>query len=64
MPRLNGRRLVEHMRQAKPATKILVMSGYADDEKVRRGFLESESYLQKPFSLQVLSAKVRALLQP
>lgn len=64
MPRLNGRRVVEYMRRSRPAVKILVMSGYADDEKVRMGFLESESYLQKPFSLQILSAKVRALLDP
>jgi len=64
MPRMNGRRLVEHMRKARPAMKILVMSGYADDEKVRMGFLELESFVQKPFSFQALSAKVYALLHP
>jgi two-component system, cell cycle sensor histidine kinase and response regulator CckA len=64
MPRMNGRRLVEHMREARPAMKILVMSGYADDEKVRMGFLESELFVQKPFSLQVLNARVRELLHP
>jgi FixJ family two-component response regulator len=43
--------------------KILYMSGYTDDAIVRHGVLEPGThFLQKPFSLQALADKVRAVL--
>jgi two-component system cell cycle sensor histidine kinase/response regulator CckA len=60
MPRFNGLRLVEHVRESMPDTKILVISGYANDEEMR--MVDPESFLQKPFSLNTLGLKVRGLL--
>jgi two-component system cell cycle sensor histidine kinase/response regulator CckA len=60
MPRLSGLRLVEHVRETMPSTKILVISGYANDDKIR--MVEAESFLQKPFSLNTLGLKVHGLL--
>jgi two-component system, cell cycle sensor histidine kinase and response regulator CckA len=63
MPNFSGRLLIEHVRKTRPATSVLVISGYADDAVIRHGiFLETTSFLQKPFSFQVLGAKIRTLL--
>ncbi|HLJ90577.1 MAG TPA: response regulator [Candidatus Angelobacter sp.] len=63
MPKVNGRGLVDHVRKTRPETSILVISGYADDAVIRHGiFLETTCFLQKPFTFQVLGAKIRTLL--
>jgi PAS domain S-box-containing protein len=63
MPKVSGRSLIEHVRKTRPATNVLVISGYADDAVIRSGiYLETTCFLQKPFSFQVLGAKIRSLL--
>ena len=65
MPKVNGRGVVDHMRKTRPESSILVISGYADDAIIRHGiFLETTCFLQKPFTFQMLGAKIRALLDP
>jgi hypothetical protein len=42
---------------------VLFMSGYTDDEIVRRGLLDAEQpFLQKPFSPEALGEHVARLL--
>jgi PAS domain S-box-containing protein len=62
MPKMSGRLLVDYMRNSHPETAVLVISGYADDETLRRGIIKTALFLQKPFTLQMLGAKVRELL--
>jgi len=63
MPKTNGRGLLDHIRKTRPETKVLVISGYADDAVIRHGiFLESTYFLQKPFTFQLLGSKIRKLL--
>ncbi|HEU4748729.1 MAG TPA: PAS domain S-box protein [Gemmatimonadaceae bacterium] len=63
MPGLNGRGLVEKLAGIRPKIKSLYMSGYTDDDIVRRGFVEpSRSFLQKPFTSEVLIQTVRKVL--
>jgi YesN/AraC family two-component response regulator len=63
MPNFSGRLLIEHVRKTRPSTSVLVISGYADDAVIRHGiFLETTSFLQKPFTFSVLGAKIRTLL--
>jgi two-component system cell cycle sensor histidine kinase/response regulator CckA len=41
----------------------LLMSGYTDDDVLRRGVLHGETaFLQKPFTPEQLARKVRAML--
>jgi CheY-like chemotaxis protein len=63
MPEMNGRDLAQRIGTARPATKVLFMSGYTDDAVVRHGILrDGIAYLQKPFTPRSLAKKVRAVL--
>jgi len=63
MPGMNGRGLVERLSGIRPRIKSLYMSGYTDDDIIRRGFIEpSRSFLQKPFTSDALLQTVRKVL--
>jgi two-component system cell cycle sensor histidine kinase/response regulator CckA len=63
MPRMNGRELAVRLREDRPKLPVLFISGYTDDEMVRRGLIDANNpFLSKPFTPEVLAAKVRLLL--
>ncbi len=63
VPKLSGRGLVEHVRKTRPATNVLMISGYANDAVRKYGIsLEPSCFLQKPFTFQALSEKIRGIL--
>jgi PAS domain S-box-containing protein len=63
MPGMDGRHLAERIVSTHPTTKILFMSGYTDDEILRRGVSGHQvAFLQKPFSPDALRRKVRETL--
>jgi CheY-like chemotaxis protein len=63
MPILNGRELGERLAAERPRLRVLFMSGYTDDDVVRRGLLEPGApFLQKPFTPGDLARKVREVL--
>jgi CheY-like chemotaxis protein len=63
MPEVGGPELARRLRTMRTDLKVLFMSGYADEAVVQQGVLEPGSaYLQKPFTLNVLSAKLREVL--
>ncbi len=63
MPGMGGRELVKQLAQTRPETKVLYLSGYTEDAIVSEGSIESgTAFLQKPFTLQNLSRKVREIL--
>jgi PAS domain S-box-containing protein len=63
MPGMNGRGLVERLAGIRPTMKSLYMSGYTDDDIIRRGFIEpTKSFLQKPFTSEALLQTVRKVL--
>ena len=63
MPVLNGRELSERLAVDRPEIRVLFMSGYTDDDIVRRGLLQPGApFLQKPFVAADLSRKVRDVL--
>ncbi len=63
MPGMNGRQLSELLRARRPGLRCLFMSGYPADVLAPHGVLETGvALLQKPFSIQSLSEKVRELL--
>jgi len=62
MPGMGGREMAKRLAQTHPETKILFLSGYTEDAVISDGGPESAAFLQKPFTLQHLSRKVRELL--
>jgi two-component system cell cycle sensor histidine kinase/response regulator CckA len=63
MPGMGGRELVKQLSQTRPETHVLYLSGYTEDAIVSEGTIESgTAFLQKPFTLQNLSRKVREVL--
>jgi len=57
---MSGPQFVEELRRVRPTVRVLFVSGYTDDEVVRRGVLEGETaFLQKPFTPDQLLEKVR-----
>ncbi len=63
MPGMNGRAVAECLRRERPDLRVLYMTGYTDDEIVRRGLKdESVALIQKPFAPDELTRRVRELL--
>jgi CheY-like chemotaxis protein len=63
MPGMSGRELVQALHQIRPGLKAVYMSGYTEDEIVRRGLHDpSVALLHKPFTADVLVDKVRSVL--
>ena len=63
MPKMNGRPLVEKLLETRKGMKVLFMSGYTDDEVMRRGVIDgSTAFLQKPFTPAQLAKKIREVL--
>lgn len=63
MPGMNGRELARQVLQRRTGTKVLFLSGYADDAVARHGVLEpGTAFMQKPFTPTALARRVREVL--
>jgi two-component system, cell cycle sensor histidine kinase and response regulator CckA len=63
MPNVGGRELAKRLSQTRPRIKVLFMSGYPDHATWTSELLDdTDAVLQKPFSLDTLAQRVRALL--
>lgn len=64
LPGINGRQLAEIARQHRPDLHVLFITGYAPNAQVRGEFLgPGMDMLAKPFSIDMLGAKVRQLIE-
>jgi CheY-like chemotaxis protein len=63
MPELGGTELAARLRRMYPELAFLFMSGYTEDELVRRGVADGQMLLlEKPFSPATLKRRVREAL--
>jgi two-component system cell cycle sensor histidine kinase/response regulator CckA len=63
MPGMSGGGLGERLALERPGLPILFISGFADEDVIRRGLLEAgRPFLQKPFAPVDLARKVREVL--
>jgi two-component system cell cycle sensor histidine kinase/response regulator CckA len=64
MPTMGGREMAERLRELRPESRLLFVSGFTDDEMVRQGVIVAGSaYLQKPFSPASLVTKIGEMLR-
>jgi two-component system cell cycle sensor histidine kinase/response regulator CckA len=64
MPGMNGHEVAKRLLSFHPETKVLYMSGYTDDAIVLHGVLvKGVHYIQKPFTVDALTKKVREVLE-
>jgi two-component system, cell cycle sensor histidine kinase and response regulator CckA len=63
MPEMNGKDLADKLLSIHPQLKRLFMSGYTADVIAHHGVIEEGVYfIQKPFTIKDLSAKIREAL--
>jgi two-component system cell cycle sensor histidine kinase/response regulator CckA len=63
MPQMGGPELARFIVKLYPSLRLLCMSGYTDNNVVRGGVLQPDlPYLQKPFTSESLTRKVREVL--
>ncbi|TKB12365.1 response regulator [Desulforhopalus sp. IMCC35007] len=63
LPGLNGKELYLYARNLHPELKVLYMSGYANEIMGEGGVLNDDvAFIQKPFSINALAAKLRTVL--
>jgi signal transduction histidine kinase/DNA-binding response OmpR family regulator len=63
MPGMSGAEAVRRLQEQRPGLKALFMSGYTDDEILRRGIVSSKAaFIQKPFSLADFARAAREAL--
>jgi PAS domain S-box-containing protein len=64
MPGMSGGQLAAALRAIDPSVKVLFMSGYSDDALVSRGVSRhGMAFIEKPFTQEKLSRKVRGVLE-
>jgi DNA-binding NtrC family response regulator len=63
MPEMGAGELVDQLLAKRPDMRVLLMSGYTNDEIFRRGISRQEAdFIQKPFTGEELMKKVREVL--
>lgn len=63
MPEMNGRDLADRLQKIRPTIKHLFMSGYTTNVIAHQSVLDSGvNFIQKPFSLKDLAAKLCEVL--
>ena len=63
MPKMSGREFADRLLKIRPNTKLLYVSGYADDVVLQNGVsMQGMLYLQKPFTLKQLASKVQTII--
>ena len=63
MPRMNGHEAAARVRAAHPGIRVLFMSGYPGDPILRRDVEDlGPRLIQKPFTIETLTTRVRAAL--
>ncbi len=64
LPGMNGRQLAEIAREHLADLPILFVTGYAEGAAVRGGFLsDNMQMITKPFQIEMLSARIREMLE-
>jgi len=62
MPGMSGAELGKRVRELRPDTRVIYISGYTESTVVQHGVEATSGFLQKPFTLTALADKAREVL--
>ena len=62
MPEMGGGELIRRLKERGGAFKVLLCSGHDFSDHAVEGIDQAREFIQKPFTLQILSTKIRQLL--
>jgi two-component system cell cycle sensor histidine kinase/response regulator CckA len=62
MPRMGGQELSHRLLKLRPGTRVLYMSGYSENAISQRGVIEGTVFIEKPFSPEALTRRIREVL--
>jgi two-component system cell cycle sensor histidine kinase/response regulator CckA len=62
MPKMSGIEVFEALRELNPEVKIILSSGYKDDERLRPLVDQGVKFLQKPYTIEKLSKALKEVL--
>ena len=62
MPGMSGAELGKRVRELRPDTRVIYISGYTESTVGQHGVEATSGFLQKPFTLTALAGKVREVL--
>ncbi len=61
---MNGRQLADAARELRPGLKVLFITGYAENAVISHGHLEpGMQVVTKPFAMEALAGRIRAIIQ-
>lgn len=64
MPRLSGQEVFVKLKRINPDIKVLLTSGYKDDRRVKESMkLGISAFIQKPFTIEQLSVKIKEVIK-
>ena len=63
MPGLSGLELLAHFRKDSPATRVVLMSGYSEEEATDPGLPAGDAFLAKPFRFADLERVIQQVLE-
>ena len=63
MPDLGGAEVVDAIKDINPDTKIMLSSGYGRDGNTADIMQNCHAFIQKPFSMKELSAKLQEMME-
>jgi DNA-binding NtrC family response regulator len=65
LPGMNGGALAKKVQELRPGIKVLFTSGYTENNIVHHGVLDPGlNFMGKPYTMQTLAQRVRAILDP
>jgi two-component system cell cycle sensor histidine kinase/response regulator CckA len=64
MPEMDGKAMMDRIKEIRPGIRVLFMSGYSADHVSEKGVMDGNvHFIQKPFNMICLSEKIRELLE-
>ncbi len=64
MPQMNGKELIDRIKQKLPYIKVLYMSGYTDNVIVHHGIIDEKvNFIQKPFLINDIAQKLNEIFE-